>query len=69
MRILLVDFYDSFTFNLVHYIELHDVSVDVVRNDAEINTDLLSKYTHVILSPGPGLPHLGHKLGSSACSD
>ena len=56
MRILLVDFYDSFTFNLVHYIELQDVSVDVVRNDAEINEDSLSKYTHVILSPGPGLP-------------
>ncbi|MDG1736106.1 MAG: aminodeoxychorismate/anthranilate synthase component II [Crocinitomicaceae bacterium] len=56
MRILLVDFYDSFTFNLLHYIEMQGVEVDVVRNDALIDELMLSKYSHVILSPGPGLP-------------
>ena len=56
MRILLVDFYDSFTFNLLHYIELQNTSVDVIRNDALIDPDILNKYSHVVLSPGPGLP-------------
>ena len=56
MRILLVDFYDSFTFNLLHYIELQNTSVDVIRNDAFMDLDLLNKYSHIVLSPGPGLP-------------
>ena len=56
MRILLVDFYDSFTFNLLHYIELQNVEVDVIRNDEHIDANLLAKYSHVVLSPGPGLP-------------
>jgi len=56
MRILLVDFYDSFTFNLLHYLELQNVTVDVIRNDAKIDADILNQYTHVVLSPGPGLP-------------
>ena len=56
MNILLVDFYDSFTYNLLHYIELQNVIVDVIRNDAKIDATLLSRYSHVVLSPGPGLP-------------
>ena len=56
MRILLVDFYDSFTYNLLHYIELQNVAADVIRNDAQIDATLLSRYSHVVLSPGPGLP-------------
>ncbi len=56
MRILLVDFYDSFTYNLLHYIELQNVAVDVIRNDAQIDATSLSRYSHVVLSPGPGLP-------------
>ncbi len=56
MRILLVDFYDSFTYNLLHYIELQNVAVDVIRNDAKIDAEILSRYSHVVLSPGPGLP-------------
>ena len=56
MRILLVDFYDSFTFNLLHYIELQNVEVDVIRNDEHIDANLLSAYSHIVLSPGPGLP-------------
>ena len=54
-RVLLVDNYDSFTYNLSHLIEALDVLVDVVRND-EIQFNELEKYTHVVISPGPGLP-------------
>ncbi|MGE0561627.1 MAG: aminodeoxychorismate/anthranilate synthase component II [Flavobacteriales bacterium] len=56
MNILLIDNYDSFTYNLLHYIE--DVSmkkVDVVRND-KITLKAIEKYDIIILSPGPGLP-------------
>ncbi len=56
MRILLVDNYDSFTHNLLHYLEkVTDVPVDVLRNDA-INLDDVEKYSAIVLSPGPGLP-------------
>ena len=56
MRILLLDNYDSFTYNLVHYLEMNeDVSVDVVRNDF-MDMALPSKYDRIVLSPGPGLP-------------
>lgn len=54
-HILLVDNYDSFTFNLFHYLEGMDCSVDVLRNN-EVDLDKLSDYDAVILSPGPGLP-------------
>lgn len=55
MKILIIDNYDSFTFNLVHYVEGLDVEVDVFRND-EFDLSLLSSYNKIILSPGPGLP-------------
>ena len=55
MRILLVDFYDSFTFNLAHYLEPMCDCVDVVRDD-EVTLEDLDKYDKIILSPGPGLP-------------
>ena len=56
MKILVFDNYDSFTYNLVQYLErASDAQVDVIRNDkiplAEIN-----KYDKILLSPGPGLP-------------
>lgn len=55
-KILMIDNYDSFTFNLVHAIEeILDDTIDVVRND-EINFDQLSNYDKIILSPGPGIP-------------
>ena len=55
MKILLVDFYDSFTYNLAHYLEsLCDV-VDVIR-DNEIRIENIDQYDKIILSPGPGLP-------------
>lgn len=56
MRILLVDFYDSFTFNLLHYLELLNADIQVVRNDDAISEDFVNGFSHVVLSPGPGLP-------------
>lgn len=56
MKILVLDNYDSFTYNLVHYVE--DISgqkIDVFRNDA-ITLEEVDKYDAIILSPGPGLP-------------
>lgn len=53
-RLLLLDNYDSFTYNLKHYFSSLGCEVSVVRND-EFNMDF-SSYTHVVLSPGPGLP-------------
>jgi anthranilate synthase component 2 len=55
-KILVIDNYDSFTYNLVHYIEnLTNDSVDVFRND-EIKLDEVNKYDKILLSPGPGIP-------------
>lgn len=55
-RILVFDNYDSFTWNLVHLIEcVTEIPVDVFRND-EIELDAVAAYTHIVLSPGPGIP-------------
>ena len=58
MKILLIDNYDSFTFNLYHYISSLDAKVDVIRND-KINTKsiLKKKYNKIVISPGPGNPN------------
>jgi len=55
LKVLLVDNYDSFTFNLFHYLERLGALVDVVRSD-KINLESVSHYDKIILSPGPGLP-------------
>lgn len=56
MKILLLDNYDSFTFNLLHYLQKYDgVEVDVFRNDA-ISVKEAAVYDAIVLSPGPGLP-------------
>lgn len=56
MKILLIDNYDSFTFNLYQYLrEISDHSVQVVRND-EIGVEAVADFDIIILSPGPGLP-------------
>lgn len=61
-KILVLDNYDSFTYNLVHILkELNYGGVDVVRND-EINLDDVEGYTHIVLSPGPGLPSEAGKM-------
>ena len=57
MKILLIDNYDSFTFNLFHYISSLNVNVDVVRNDKINSKDVLKKkYDKLVISPGPGNP-------------
>jgi anthranilate synthase component 2 len=53
--ILLLDNYDSFTYNLLHYIEALGAPVVVYRND-EITIEDVAAFDHIILSPGPGLP-------------
>jgi len=56
MSILLLDNYDSFTYNLLHLVEkLSDEEVVVKRND-EIELNFINNYSSIILSPGPGLP-------------
>lgn len=53
---MVLDNYDSFTYNLVHYIESSgDYEVDVFRNN-EITLDEIEAYDTIVLSPGPGLP-------------
>jgi anthranilate synthase component 2 len=55
-KILILDNYDSFTYNLYHYVEEFDgITIDVVRND-KVVLDEVEKYDGIILSPGPGLP-------------
>lgn len=55
-KILVIDNYDSFTYNLVHYIEkLTGKSPSVFRND-EIPLDEVDGYDKILLSPGPGVP-------------
>lgn len=55
MNLLVVDFYDSFTYNLVHYLEGLDCSVTTILED-QIDLDEISNYDAIVLSPGPGLP-------------
>ena len=56
MKLLLLDNYDSFTYNLVHLIEkVSDINIDVIRNDA-IALEEINQYDKILLSPGPGLP-------------
>lgn len=54
--ILLLDNYDSFTYNLYHYLEqLTDEPVEVHRND-QITLEKVNRFSAIVLSPGPGLP-------------
>lgn len=55
MKILVIDNYDSFTFNLVHYLEGLGCDVCVWRND-EIDFSAIATFDKIVLSPGPGLP-------------
>ncbi|WP_321288262.1 aminodeoxychorismate/anthranilate synthase component II [uncultured Sunxiuqinia sp.] len=56
MKIVIIDNYDSFTYNLVHAIKkISGQPVDVIRNDELVLSDL-EKYDKIVLSPGPGIP-------------
>jgi len=54
-RIALIDNYDSFTYNLVHYLDDLGATVTVFRND-EFELNELESFDKIVLSPGPGLP-------------
>lgn len=55
MKILVIDNYDSFVYNLVHYLEEFDCEVTVKRND-KFSLDEVENYDKILLSPGPGIP-------------
>lgn len=56
MKILVLDNYDSFTYNLVHYLEkISDAQIEVYRND-KIALKEIEKFDKILLSPGPGIP-------------
>ena len=56
MKLLVLDNYDSFTYNLVHLVEkVSDIKFDVIRND-KISLSEVNNYSKILLSPGPGLP-------------
>lgn len=56
MHLLVLDNYDSFTYNLTHLVEkVSDISFDVIKNDG-ISISEIGRYDKILLSPGPGLP-------------
>ena len=57
-KIILIDNYDSFTFNLYHYLSSLNVKVDVIRNDQISSKEIVKrKYNKIVISPGPGNPN------------
>jgi anthranilate synthase component 2 len=54
-KILIIDNYDSFTYNLVHLVNEIGLQCEVWRND-KFNLDDVDAFSHIILSPGPGIP-------------
>ena len=57
MKILLIDNYDSFTYNLYHYLSSLKCNVEVYRNNKiTINQIKRKKFDRIVISPGPGLP-------------
>ena len=58
MKIILIDNYDSFTFNLYHSLSSLKISVDVIRNDHITEKEIIKKkYNKIVISPGPGNPN------------
>jgi len=58
MKIILIDNYDSFTFNLYHYLSSLKINVDVVRNNIITKKKIIkNKYDRIVISPGPGNPN------------
>lgn len=55
IQVAVIDNYDSFTYNLVHYLEALNADVTVFRNDG-FDLDELESFAKILLSPGPGLP-------------
>jgi anthranilate synthase component 2 len=61
LHILIIDNYDSFTFNLYHYLEPYCAQLDVIRT-RELKQSSISTYDAIVISPGPGLPRDYHIL-------
>ena len=58
MKIILIDNYDSFTFNLYHYLSSLNINVNVVRNDKITDKEIIkNRYDRIVISPGPGNPN------------
>ncbi|AFS18951.1 anthranilate synthase component II [Candidatus Portiera aleyrodidarum] len=57
MRILIIDNYDSFTFNIVHYFFELGVDVNILRNNLNIKNIENGYFTHLVISPGPCTPN------------
>ncbi|MDA8538015.1 hypothetical protein N9K55_04875 [Candidatus Pelagibacter bacterium] len=58
MKIILIDNYDSFTFNLYHYLSSLGIDVEVIRNDKISDKQIIkNKYNRIVISPGPGNPN------------
>lgn len=55
MKILVLDNYDSFTYNLVHILREFECDMDIYRND-KIDLEAIDQYDKILLSPGPGIP-------------
>lgn len=55
LSVLVIDNYDSFVYNLVHYLEELDCRVTVVRNN-EVDLEEIDQFDKILLSPGPGIP-------------
>lgn len=53
MKTVIIDNYDSFTYNLKHAVNELGIDVDVLRNDA-FDIESIAQYDKIILSPGPG---------------
>ena len=58
MKIILIDNYDSFTFNLYHCLSSLKINVHVIRNDKITDKEIIkNKYKKIVISPGPGNPN------------
>ena len=58
MKILLIDNYDSFTYNLYHYLSALKTKVEVYRNDKINSSEIIKKrFDRIVISPGPGNPN------------
>ncbi len=63
-KIFIIDNYDSFTYNLVHYFNELNCKTTVKRND-EFNLNEIRNYNYIVLSPGPGIPNEAGLLKST----